>query len=239
MTKYSLSSQLTSNPLLRMALKPGGIRGTTAWLVKRVLPIEIFDFFVSPDPGVYEVSSRHNPPSAREQPVSEYSGNSLLTLRSTNDYDGLKETFLNQLSYYSGSGVRSIVRRGGRVYAFAQGDDIQVQLTIDLVGPVEVDTPLPLLIELPEKAAFLGYLFTYSHYRGQGMAQRLIRAAIHDLKAEGIAQVFAHVSASNVNSQNTFLTSGWRRAGLLVSGRHSRVLYQGNLGKRGIRVMAK
>lgn len=222
-----------------MALKPGGIRGIAAWLVKRILPIEIFDFFVSPNFNAHDLSSRHNSYSARENAVSEHSNNHFLTLRRADDCDALKETFLHQLSSESGRGVRSILRRGGRVYAFIQGNDIQVQLTIDLVGPLVLDTPLPLLIELPEKVAFLSFLFTYPRYRGQGMAQRLIRATLRDLATEGIEKVITHVSASNVISQSIFLANGWRRVGLLVSDRRSRVLYRGNLGKRGISIVAK
>lgn len=202
------------------------MRGTAAWLIKQVLPVEIFDFFVA---SIDDLHAARSTPDPR-----------MLAIRTAADCNACGDALLAQLGRQSGHGVRSIVASGGCVYALVENGQVLAQLTMDLRAPVAVETPIPLRVSLPEKAGFLSYLYTYPAWRGKGLAQHLIRSAVHDLGKSGISQVVAHVSTTNVNSQNAFLGTGWRRSGLMVTDRNSRVLYSGpGLAARGITLTAR
>lgn len=202
------------------------MRGTAAWLIKQAFPVEIFDFFVT---GIDDLHAAKAAPDHR-----------LVAVRTMADCTRCGETLLQRLGRQSGHGVRSIVASGGRVYALVENGEILSQFTLDLTGPVAVETPIPLRISMPRGAGFLSYLYTYPAWRGQGLAQRLIRSAANDLSRDGLSNVIAHVSATNVNSQNAFLATGWRRAGLVLTDRHRCVLYGGRgLAEHGIAVAAR
>lgn len=212
--------------LKKRRLKRGGLRGTTAWLIKQVYPVEIFDLFVT---GINDLRGGAAEPDGR-----------LLRLRTAADCRSCGEAMLDQFGRHSGHGARSIVASGGRVYALVEDGEIMAQLTMDLTGPVAIETPIPLTIALPEKTSFLSHLYTYPAWRRHGLAQRLIRSAVHDLNQEGVTQVIAHVSSTNVASQNAFLATGWRRTGLVVTDRSSRILYsEQRLAAHGITLAAR
>lgn len=226
MAQRNLSVRLRQNDTFRTALKKGGMRGTTAWLIKQVYPVEIFDFFVT---GINDLHGGAAAPDGR-----------MLRLRTAADCRSCGDALLDQLGRHSGHGVRSIVASGGRIYALVEDGEIMAQLTMDLVGPVAIENPIPLKIALPQNAGFLSHLYTYPAWRRHGLAQRLIRSAVHDLSRDGISQVIAHVSSTNVASQNAFLATGWRRSGLVVTDRSSRVLYSGQtLAAQGITLAAR
>ena len=189
------------------------MRGTAAWLIKQAFPVEIFDSFVTSIDGLRTAKAAPDP--------------RLVTIRTMADCARYGETLLHRLGRQSGHGVRSIVASGGRVYALVENGEVITQLTLDLTGPVAVETPIPLRIAIPRGAGFLSYLYTYPAWRRRGLAQRLIGSALHDLSRDGVTDVITHVSSTNVNSQNTFLATGWRRTGLMLTDRHRRVLYGG------------
>lgn len=221
MAELQLPARPRQSDYLRGVLKKGGLRAATAWLTKQILPIEIFDFFTI---------GADTPDAAPPAPERH-----LLSIRTTSDCNACGEALLKQLGRQSGHSVRSIVASGGRVYALVENGEVLAQLTLDLSGPVAIETPIPLRLSLPEKAGFLSYLYTYPAWRGQGMAQRLIRSTVRDLMQDGIRQVIAHVSTTNINSQNAFLGAGWQRSGLLVTDRINRILYRGSeLALQGI-----
>ena len=226
MAELKLPARLRQSDTFRTALKKGGMRGTTAWLIKQVYPVEIFDFFVT---GMNDLRGGTAAPDGR-----------MLRLRSAADCRGCAEAMLDQLGRHGGHGVRSIVASGGRVYALVEDGEIMAQLTMDLAGPVAIENPIPLKIALPEKTGFLSHLYTYPAWRRHGLAHRLIRSAVQDLSREGVSQVIAHVSSTNIASQNAFLQTGWRRTGLVVTDRSSRVLYSGQrLAAHGITLAAR
>lgn len=187
------------------------MRGTTAWLIKQVYPVEIFDFFVT---TIDELHGAKAAPDRR-----------LLSIRTAADCRACGDALLSQLGRHSGHGVRSIIASGGRVYALVEDGEVMAQLTMDLAGPLAIENPIPLRVTLPENAGFLSYLYTYPAWRRHGLAQRLIRSVVQDLNRDGIREVIAYVSSTNVSSQNAFLATGWRRTGLMVTDRNSRVLY--------------
>ena len=159
----------------------------------------------------------------------------MIALRTAADCRACDAALLESLGRYSGHSVRSIVASGGRVYALIEDGEPMAQLTLDLVGPIAVENPIPLKISLPENSGFLNHLHTWPAWRRHGLAQRLIRSAVHDLQQERVTRVFAYVSATNISSQNAFLATGWRRSGLMVTDRISRLLYSGQeLATQGI-----
>lgn len=201
--------------------------------MKRVMPIEIYDVFLASagDLQTAQAAGGHSSAGIDASPEARFTA-----LRTLADCDACGEALVSRLSRQSGHNVRRIIRAGGRVYALVDGDAVLTQLTVDLRAPVAVETPVPLFIKLPPAAGFLSYLYTYPAWRGRGLAQRLIRHVVRGLSEEGTSHFVSHVSATNISSQNAFLASGWRRAGLLVTDRRRRILYQGGLSRHGIAI---
>lgn len=231
MAELRLPARLRRNGHLKSPLRKGSLRGAAAWLIEQSFPVEILDFFVA-CPEHLRAGEPAAPPAAPDH--------RLVSIRTMADCQRLGEPLLDRLGRQSGHGVRSIIASGGRVYALVEGGEILSQLTVDLNGPVAVETPIPLRVALPGGSGFLSYLYTSPKWRGQGLAQRLLRLTAHELGREGITRLVAHVSATNVNSQNVFLATGWQRAALVLTDRHRCVLYGGRgLANHGIAVTAR
>jgi ribosomal protein S18 acetylase RimI-like enzyme len=130
---------------------------------------------------------------------------------------------LATLDAHTGCGVAEVIRRGGRVFALAQGDRVLSQLRID-TRAVEVDTPIDMRLQLRPGVAFLSFLHTDPAARQGGWARRLIGQVCARLQREGRAACCCHVQATNVRSLNTFRRAGWSPRARLVANGGGRLL---------------
>lgn len=119
-------------------------------------------------------------------------------------------SLLRQLDANNGCTCAVTTANGGRVYALRSGDDVVCQARVEF-GEMRTDTPLPILIHVGPRNAFLSYLHTSAAYRRSGAARALLALIAAHLADEGRWRYcLCHVQSTNVRSLNAFRSAGWR-----------------------------
>jgi ribosomal protein S18 acetylase RimI-like enzyme len=132
----------------------------------------------------------------------------LLVIAKSN-IDTVEPATLRLLDTSNGVPCRDVVARGGRVYALCEGARVTSQARIEF-GAIRTDTPLPIVIDVGPRNAFLSYLYTPPESRRRGAARALIGAICDDLAGERrFDHCVCHVQATNVRSLNAFAAAGF------------------------------
>lgn len=162
-------------------------------------------------------------------------GMRLLAVRNEQDLAAVSPAIEEQLDEQSGPSCRSILARGGALYAIAEGERIACQLNIRR-GTVQVDSPTTLTLAFPPGSAFLDFLHTREAFRGRGLAAALIRHACADIARHGTQRCFAHVRATNHSSLRAFRRAGWRRCAAILTTRSGRYIAAPGCLRAGMQV---
>lgn len=190
----------------RLALlgAPGGLRAGVRWLVRAALGVD-----------AYRICARA---LAGERVAQPLPGHTLLVIAKPN-VDTVEPTTLRLLDTHNGVPCRDLVARGGRVYALCEGVRVASQARIEF-GAIRTDTPLPIVIDVGPRNAFLSYLYTPPESRRRGAARALIAAICDDLARERrFDHCVCHVQATNVRSLNTFAVAGFAPVATLWNSR--------------------
>jgi GNAT superfamily N-acetyltransferase len=159
----------------------------------------------------------------------------LHVLRGLQDIVGVRAD-VELLGAHTGKSVADLLSRGTSVYFLTDAERLVCQLLVTPGDRVRVDTPSGLVLSIGSACAFVSYVYTHEAYRRTGAARRLLAEAEADLARLGITHVFAHVSATNVPSLQTFRKAGWRQSGVMVFSRKGRMLFSHQRGKPRIGV---
>ncbi len=145
---------------------------------------------------------------------------------------------IEQISSQSGRNVAQLIHDNAGVYAFIDGIHAISQTNISCNPAIRVDSPTELDIYLTHGDVFLGYLFTYPHYRGTGTAASLLEAVCEDVKRRGYSRIVTHIRSTNVASLNTFNKCGWSRIGWILTSTNGHLLSTYCLRRAGITILA-
>ncbi|WP_347888623.1 GNAT family N-acetyltransferase [Nitrosomonas europaea] len=211
----------------------GGGKAAVFWLIKILCRIEIYFFYAT------------DSDSARQQmllpqPLAKKSGTEtfqLISLNSIQDIAMHSHELIEQISSQSGRGITQLIREDTKIYALIDGTQVVSQTNISHNTIIRVDSPTDLDIELTSGDAFLGYLFTYPHYRGLGAAASLLEMVCEDVKKHGYSRIVTHIRSTNVASLNTFKKCGWLKIGWIAVSTRNHLLLR-RLHKAGITVLA-
>ena len=199
--KQRATSATISSPMatyLDVLQEKRGKLAAAYWLLREILCIDAY-YFYAIDPALF----------TRDRELDLPEGYTLFELKDAEQLPGCSPDILQQIEQESGKRVSQIVAEGGRVYAVVHGREVVSQVKINFL-PFEVDTPLRMVLDLGQKAAFLSFLYTAPSYRRKRWATRIIAQVCAVLTREETPCCLCHVQATNVASHNTFRSCGWK-----------------------------
>ncbi|HNO75055.1 MAG TPA: GNAT family N-acetyltransferase [Nitrosomonas mobilis] len=209
----------------------GGFKAAVFWIIKAILRIEIHFLYTIDLTKQQELSQ-----SSRVK--SENGTFRFLSLDTAQDISMAPQGLIDQIGLQSGSSVKQLIKNKTSVYAFIDQASIVSQMNICRRSVIQVDAPTYLDIKLSSGDAFLGYLFTYTQYRGMGTATLLLIEACAHMQRQGYLRIVTHIRSTNASSLNTFNKCGWSRVGWIFTSTAGRLLLTYCPQKIGITILA-
>lgn len=181
---------------LALVAAPGGARASVRWVVRRLSGIDAHSVLARSLTG------------AAERQLGAWSAEQLVVVTEDN-IDGFEPALLGQLDANNGCRSSDTTASGGRIYALRVRDTIACQARIEF-GTSITDSPLPMIIHLGPRNAFLSYLYTGTAHRRTGAARALLALVTRHLADERRwDHCVCHVQATNVRSLNAFRSAGF------------------------------
>lgn len=192
----------------------GGLPAGARWLLRRATGVDAYTICAR-DLGLHTQTSRIHVPATWTFEV--------LTAGTIGIVDA---SLVTETDAHNGCTVAETISRGGRVYALHRNGRLLCQAKIEF-ATAQIDTPLPMVLDVGTRNAFLSYLYTQPDARRIGAARSLITLIGDDLAAAGAcALCVCHVQATNIRSLNTFRAAGWVPAASMwtIRGRMLRIV---------------
>lgn len=209
---------------LKLLKNRGSIKAVFYWLIKKIFHIDFYFFYV------LDLAQWHSPTSTRNQSFP------FLSLSTPEEIKNTNPVLIDTIGLQCGQAINKLIENRAIIYALIDKQNIVSQVNIQRKALVQVDSPTLLNFHLLPKDTFLGYLFTYAQYRGQGTAPLLLQQVCDDLQKKGISRIITHIRATNTPSLNTFEKCGWVRSGWMISTINGRILKKYISKKLGISI---
>ncbi len=212
---------------LKLLKNRGSMKATFYWLIKKAFCIDFYFFYM------LDLSQHQYVVSTESKKKNLFQ---LLSLGTPEEVHAANPTIVDTLGLQCGQGINKLIENKAIIYALIDEQNVVSQVNIQRNTIVQVDTPALLHFQLSVKDTFLGYLFTYEQYRGQGSAPLLLQRVCSDLQRKGVSRIITHIRATNSPSLNTFEKCGWTRSGWMMSTINGRLLKKFLPKKLGISV---
>ncbi len=208
----------------------GGFKAALFWLIKILLRVEVYFFYAT------DLSVRQSQKPEQSDKNPEESTFHFISLNTIQDLTACSNKLIEQIHAQSGKSVSQLIYENCGVYALAQQEQVVSQANICRNQIIQVDSPNALNIYLKPGDTFLGYLYTYSSYRGIGAAPLLLKRIRQTIYNSDYSRIVTHIRSTNVASLNTFKKSGWSSIGWIVTSLEGRLLLTHFSKKSAIKV---
>lgn len=214
---------------LKLLRNRGSTKAVAYWLIKKAFRIDFFFFYV------FDLTQ---PEQTRSVSSQQYHSFPFVTLSTPEEIQAANPKLIDTLGLQCGQDIDKLINDHTIIYALTDNQDVVTQVNIQRKTIMQVDTPSLLNFQLTPQDTFLGYLYTYSQYRGQGTAPILLHKVCNDLREKGYSRIITHIRATNTPSLNTFEKCGWSRSGWIISTIKGRILKKYLPKKLGIKISA-